>query len=345
LRYNLINESAYTDDLRAIEANNPGIELSFDPSPWAFDPRPYNGAIDVTQAPLLLWTSGAYTAGHDVYFGEDEQAVADANVQTAGIYRGRHDLALTAYDPGPLEPNRTYYWKVDEVNEAESWQFLPGSVWSFATADFVVVDDFELYDDNVGVGQAIFQTWLDGYGFGSPFGGPYFEGNGTGSSVGHWRPPFAEQAIVHGGRQAMPLDYNNVDIPWYSQADRTWPVPQDWTVNGVDTLRLFLRGAATNGLADLYVVIEDSAGRAALVRNADPDAVQVMEWRQWSIPLADLAAEGVNVTAVLRMSVGLGDPDSPQPDGSGRIYLDDIHVIKSESTASADILPTGSGPP
>ena len=330
LRYNPLDESVYSDDLPVIEANNPGIDLSYDPSPWAFGPRPYDGASDVSQSPLLLWTSGAYTARHDVYFGENEQAVADANVETAGIYRGRQDLGLTSYEPGPLEPNKTYYWRVDEVNEAESWEFIPGAVWSFTAAGFIVVDDFELYDDNAYANRAIFQTWLDGYGFGSPFGGPYFEGNGTGSSVGHWKAPFAEQTIVHGGRQAMPLDYNNVDIPWYSQAERTWPTPQDWTVNGADTLRVFFRGAAINGLADLYVAIEDSAAQAAIVRNPDPNAAQAIEWRQWSMPLADLAAEGVDVTAVRKMSMGLGDPDNPQRGGSGGIYLDDIRVIKSE---------------
>jgi len=343
MRYNPLDESAYSDDLPVIEATNPGIDLSYDPSPWAFGPRPYDGAHDVAQALLLLWTSGAYTARHDVYFGENEQAVADANASTTGIYRGKQDLDLTSYEPGPLEPNKTYYWRVDEVNEAESWEFVPGSVWSFTTAGFIVVDDFELYDDNADANRAIFQSWLDGYGFGSPFGGPYSEGNGTGSSVGYWKAPFAEQTIVHSGRQAMPLHYNNVDIPWYSQAERIWVTAQDWTVNGADTLRVFFRGAATNGLGDLYLAIEDSAARAAIVGNPDPNAVRAIEWRQWSIPLADLAAEEVNVAAVRKMSIGVGDPDTPHPDGAGRIYLDDIRVIKSEPAVSADILPARAG--
>ena len=344
MRYNPLDESAYSDDLPVIEATNPGIDLSYDPSPWAFGPRPYDGARDVTQSPLLLWTSGAYTAGHDVYFGENEQAVADANVETTGICRGRQGLSLTAYEPGPLEPNTTYYWRVDEVNEAESWEFVQGAVWSFTTADFIVVDDFELYDDNADADRAIFQTWLDGYGFGSPFGGSYSEGNGTGSSVGYWKAPFTEQTIVHGGRHSMPLGYNNADIPWYSQTERAWVTPQDWTVNGADTLQVFFRGTATNGLGDLYLAIEDSAGQAAIERNPDPFATQAIEWRQWSIPLADLAAEGVNVTAVRKMSIRVGNPDNPQPDGSGTIYLDDIRVVRSESVASADISPTRPAP-
>ncbi len=197
-----------------------------------------------------------------------------------------------------------------------------------------MVDDFELYDDNARDNRAIFQIWLDGYGFGSPLGGPYFVGNGTGSSVGYWKAPFVEQTIVSGGRQAMPLGYNNADIPWYSQADRAWSTPHDWTVNGMDTLQIFFKGAATNGLGDLYLTIEDDTGQAATVTNSDPDAVQATQWRQWSIPLADLTAQGVNATAVRKLSIGIGDPANPQPDGSGGIYLDDIRVIKSEPTAA-----------
>jgi hypothetical protein len=336
LSYNPLDEDAYSDELPVIERNNPGIDLSYDPSPWAFSPRPYDGAADVTQSPVLLWTTGAYTGRHDVYFGESEQAVADANTETDGIYRGRQDLMLVAYDPAALEPNRTYYWRVDEVNEAESWESIPGSVWSFTTADFIVVDDFELYDDNIAAGRAVFQSWRDGFGFGSRFSGPYYEGNGTGAAVGYYKAPFTEHTIVHGGRQSMPLDYNNVDTPWYSQADRTWLEPQDWTVNGADTLRLHFRGAAANGLGDLYITIEDTAGQVALAANPDPEAVRAIEWQQWSIPLDELTTQAVDVTAVRKMSIGVGNPDNPQPDGSGRIFLDGIRVIRSEMDAPVE---------
>jgi internalin A len=337
LRYNPLDENTYSEVLPVIKANNPGIDLISDPSPWAFGPRPYNGADNVTLRPVLLWTTGAYTAQHDLYFGENEQAVADANgiTDTTGIYRGRYDLDVTSYDPGILEPNKTYYWRIDEVNETESWSPISGTVWSFTTADFIVVDDFELYDDNADANQAIFQTWLDGYGYGSPISGPYYEGNGTGSSVGYWKAPFVEQTIVHGGKQSMPLDYNNVDLPWYSQSERKWPTPQDWTVNGADTLQMFFIGSATNGLSELYVAIEDAAGQVVLVSNPDPNAVRAIEWQEWSIPLVELSIAGVDVTAIRKMAIGVGDPANPQPDGAGRIYIDDIHAIKSESTMSA----------
>ncbi|MCX5643640.1 MAG: hypothetical protein NTZ17_02990 [Phycisphaerae bacterium] len=64
----------------------------------------------------------------------------------------------------------------------------------------------------------------------------------SGSTVGYFSAPFAEQTILHGGKQSMPLDYNNTTSPFYSEAERTWDSPQDWTVNGADTLTLYFRG-------------------------------------------------------------------------------------------------------
>jgi len=50
----------------------------------------------------------------------------------------------------------------------------------------------------------------------------------------------------------MPMDYNNAKEPWYLQAERTWEMPQDWMINGVDTLRLYFRGEADNGTEDIW---------------------------------------------------------------------------------------------
>lgn len=191
-----------------------------------------------------------------------------------------------------------------------------------------MIDDFELYTDNVDANEAVFQTWLDGYGFGSPEMPPFYAGNGTGSAVGYWRPPYAERTIVHGGRQSMPLGYDNRNEPWYSQTGRNWATPRDWTVNGMDTLQLFMKGAATNGRDDLYVVVEDEQGHVATVVHADPNAVLAAEWLEWNIPLADLTAAGVDVTAIRKLDIRIGSPENPQPGGAGTIYADDIRVIK-----------------
>jgi hypothetical protein len=131
----------------------------------------------------------------------------------------------------------TYYWRIDEV-EADGTTIHKGRIWAFTVPDFLIVDDFESYTDEV-TGR-IFQTWIDGWGFTEP--APGNPGNGSGSTVGYTTPPFAERSIVHGGKQSMPFGYDNSSLPFYGETERTWDTPQDWTVSGVNTLSLAVRG-------------------------------------------------------------------------------------------------------
>jgi hypothetical protein len=184
-------------------------------------PVPASGAMGVSVNTLLSWRAGREAASHKVYFGTDRQAVGagTAPVQT---------VTAPSLDPGPLAFGTTYYWKVAEVNEAATPSVWEGPVWSFSTTESTVVDDFETYTDDEG--SRIYETWIDGW------------TNGTGSTVGYVQAPFAERQIVHGGKQSMPLDYNNAKAPFYSEAERAWDKAQDWTANGADTLILYFRG-------------------------------------------------------------------------------------------------------
>ena len=67
----------------------------------------------------------------------------------------------------------------------------------------------------------------------------------NGSQVGYDRSPFAERTIVHGGRQSMPLKYNNHRAVNYSETEQTWPATQNWKCNGANTLSLYFRGIPT----------------------------------------------------------------------------------------------------
>jgi hypothetical protein len=280
----------------------------------AVNPSPANAAKNTLQTPILTWGTGEKATHHDVYFGDSADAVAGADPATATIYQGRQPRDAAAFDPGELEWGKTYYWRVDEVNAAEADSPWAGPVWSFTTADFLVVDDFESYTDTLD--QAIFETWTDGW------------TNGTGSQVGYTAAPFAERVIVHGGRQSMPMDYNNVRSPWYSEAQRQWTIPQNWTVHGVNTLVLYFRGSAANTPAPLYVAVEDQAGHVGVVAHPDSTRVTAAPWTEWRIPLPDLTSAGVNVTAVTKMYLGVGNRSKPTPGGAGRIYLDDLRVVK-----------------
>jgi hypothetical protein len=294
---------------------------------WAGSPRPANRAVDVSQTSILSWSVGENAASHDVYFGEDANAVADANTATTDIYRGRQTLDATSFDPGNLEWNRTYYWRIDEVNAANPESPWKGSVWTFTTANFIVVDDFETYTDDWANLQRIFQVWIDGSGYTQPEPGK--AGNGSGALVGTDDVPWVELQVVHSGRQAMPMSYNNADKPYYSEAQRTWTPPQDWTVNGMDTLVLYVQGKATNDTETLYVTVQDTAGRVKTVPHPDPAAVRATKWFEWKVPLSDLTAAGVNVKAVKTMYIGVGNRTTPTQGGAGSLYIDDIRVIRA----------------
>jgi regulation of enolase protein 1 (concanavalin A-like superfamily) len=196
----------------------------------------------------LSWRPGREAASHKVYFGTDQQAVANgtAPVKTVTDH---------SFDPGPLGFGTTYYWKIAEVNDAANPKVWEGDVWSFSTKDSFLVDDFESYTDEEG--SRIYQTWVDGW------------TNGTGSTVGYVNAPFAEQTILHGGKQSMPLDYNNTKSPFYSEAERAWDKPQDWTVNGADTLLVYFRGNPVRFLETTPGTIKMGGGGADIWNAAD----------------------------------------------------------------------------
>jgi hypothetical protein len=252
---------------------------------------------------------------YDIYIGDDQAGVANATPETPGIYQGRQPGEMPSYDAGTLRGGTTYYWRIDGADAVDPRVVWRGPVWSFSTADFIVavVDDFESYTDDRS--HFIFKTWIDR----------------GGSDVGNlFGPPYAEQWIVHGGIQSMPMEYYNDYEPWYSEAERTWETPQDWTIEGVDSLTLYFRGKAGNSRDQLYVAIEDGTGRIAVVPHPDPNAVLATQWQKWQIPLADLRTAGVDVdaTTVRKMMIGVGDRNSPKPGGTGKIYIDDILLTK-----------------
>ena len=78
----------------------------------------------------------------------------------------------------------------------------------------------------------------------------------------------------------------------------------------------------SNGVAPLYVTVEDKAGKKKTVVNAKSDAVTAADWTQWLIPLSDLS--GVNLAAVKKLTIGVGDPANPKAGAAGMLYIDDI---------------------
>jgi len=304
-------------------------------------PHPANGAVDVKHTPTLSWSAGQEAAQHDVYLGTDQDAVANADTASAGIYRGRQALDATSYVPteSPLQWGATYYWRIDEVNGVDVWK---GGLWRFTTANCLIVDDFEEYDDFC---NRIFYKWKDGWGYSADAdcGVTASTGNGTGSTVGNLSAPYAEQTIVHGGTQSMPYEYNNTGTGGkarYSEASLEFATPQNWTRNNVKALTLWFRGETGNTPETLYVALEDSAAQVRVATHPDPELLQVAAWQQWNVPLQQFS--GVNLASIKKLYIGVGNRNNPQMGGSGKLYFDDIRIypprcVPSMAKPAADI--------
>jgi regulation of enolase protein 1 (concanavalin A-like superfamily) len=211
----------------------------------AFAPSPASGGSAVALDATLNWRPGRGAVRHEVYVSADANAVAQAAAPVKTVTE--HSLPLA---PLALQYGRTYTWKVNEVNDAASPSVQEGDLWSFTTIGYAVVDDFESYDDAC---KRVFFSWIDGFGHSgaTDCGVAPSSGNATGSTVGNVSAPFAERTITHGGKQSMPLAFDNTKSPFYSETQREWAAPQAWT--GVNTLVVYLRG-------DAAAFLETSAG-------------------------------------------------------------------------------------
>ncbi len=277
----------------------------------AEEPVPASGASGVALDVRLDWRGGRDAVSHEVYFSSDRAAVEDGTALVDTVAESRY--AVSGLDLGQI-----YYWKINEVNEAGSPTVWEGPIWNFSTIEYLTVEGFESYDDDIDAGTAIFQTWIDGW------------ENETGSTVGYFEAPFAERRIVFGGSQAMPLQYDNTGGLFYSETERVFG-GADWTVSGADTLVVHFRGnpATTdevvgNDPAPLYIAVEDGTGGTVVVTHPDPEATVLTEWQTWEIPFSELG--GVSMSDVEVMYIGVGDRDNPTAGGSGIVFIDEIGI-------------------
>ena len=273
--------------------------------------QPANGAIDVQMNSTLNWTPATTAVSHDVYFGTDKDAVRNATTASPQ-YKGNKALGAESYDPGKLALHSDYHWRVDAIYNTGT---VKGLVWSFTTADFIIVDDFEDYNNYQP--DDIFSTWKDGYNI---------ETNGA--LIGYDQPDFIETTIVHSGDQSMPYFYNNIGAANYSEAGRTLDgFGRDWTAGGVAELSIWFHGEPDNDPEPLYVAVSNSAGTPAVVVHDDPDAATIDTWTEWVIPLQTLAEKGIVLSDVDRIAIGLGTKDNMTiPSGSGKMFFDDIRL-------------------
>jgi hypothetical protein len=108
----------------------------------------------------------------------------------------------------------------------------------------------------------------------------------------------------------------------FSNVTTTGTVGQQWAHQDI--------GIASNAAEPLYVAVSNSTGTPAVVVNDDPAAAQVDTWTEWVIPLQAFADQGITLTNVDRIAIGLGTKGNMTiPGGSGKLFIDDIRLIRT----------------
>jgi len=120
---------------------------------------PCDGTLDVGEGEVgkddpiamvvLCWKAGPRTDYHDVYFGTDSTAVANAGINNFE-YKGNQAKEDTDYNPGELARDTTYYWRIDEIGDGG---ITTGPVWRFTTvpeapsiaSNEYPIDEYETY--------------------------------------------------------------------------------------------------------------------------------------------------------------------------------------------------------
>jgi len=326
------------------EARSSMVSAAFRPAPpsdpaLAHNPNPYNGETGVVIDPNLSWTPGAYVQepnGHDVYFGETFDDVNDANsaVNPNVTYLNRD---VNSFDPGALEFGKTYYWRVDEINDPNVWK---GTVWNFTTADHLVVDDMESYADRVSIAT----IWRDGYtcvDWGDPPDKPPVTDGCSGSVVD-------VDSGVGGGTKAMVFNYDNdgntfvpgneyweYPAPYYSEIEastsglNSLEITRNWTC--AKALSLWFYGDPNNDANDteqMYVVLDDGTESDGVVYyDGDMNDIKIEDWQQWNIDLQDFNDQGVDLADVNNIYIGFGiRGNTTTSGGSGVVFFDDIRL-------------------
>ncbi len=266
----------------------------------ACNPYPPDGAENVPIDTVLKWSPGHSAEKHIVYFGT---ALTDVDESAIPVNNPPQPQDVNSFIPPALELSKTYYWRLDELNDADANSPWTGDIWKFTTADYLVVDNFESYDSS----KKIYHTWTQidqAYIYLSK----------------HPKP-------VYKCRQSMAFRYY-YDPIFYSEVAYTFSSPQDWASAGVKSLELFFYGQEDNDIkGQMYIALSDGNVNAVVPYDGDANDIRSETWQPWRIDLQNL---DLNFSNIEYISIGFRNhpPESPGL-GIGTAFFDDIRLYPS----------------
>jgi hypothetical protein len=293
----------------------------------AFNPLPANGSVGVRPDVILSWRPGIDANSHDVYIGIDKDAVRDAN-RLSSEYGGQQNYDANTYDTGlneNLELGRTYYWRIDEVNNSGIAEW-PGHVWQFRVIGHLDVDDFDSYSNQ----YELWAIWDD------------YWVNGTGSQI------FVERGVVFtpdgnsirysysnttksGGKYVgSRIDADVIDLE----------IGEDWTIGSVQGLVVYFYGDTGNTPTSkdmMYVALDDGSKKGVVKYAGDMNDIKEAKWHEWNIDIGDFSDLGVVLSSINRVHIGFGGyawTGQTAIGSKGKVYFDDIATYPARCVTS-----------
>jgi len=282
---------------------SPGFDIAnirartyIDHGSTAYNPVPIDGAKNVSTDTVLSWSPGDSADKHVVYFST---APTDVDANANPVSNPAQPQDVNSFDPGGLELGRTYYWRVDEVNSTDVNNPVTGEIWSFTVADYLVIDDFESYNNS---DKQIYMIWEE-----------------TGGAYVNTSTYPIRQCI-----QSMSFDYYNRNY-YYSEATRKFDPPQDWASAAGKILELFFHGGISNDTnTQMYLLLNDGNDSEFIPYN-DMNDIKQPSWQPWRIILQDLTS--LNLSHIQNISIGFRS--QPSQISRGIVYFDDIRLYPS----------------
>lgn len=261
---------------------------------------PANGVENVPTDTVMSWDPGDRAAQHIVYFGTSG---ADVDANATAVSNPEQPQEANSFDPGGLELGRTYYWRVDEVNDPCVWI---GEIWSFTVAEKIEIEDFELYRNDTEMKD----VWVE-------------------KDRAYVFLADTRTDPVYRCEHSMGYFYEFFEDSSYSEIERRFSEPQNWAGAKVKSLELFFYGYINNEIhGQMYFSLSDGSVSAFLPYNGDVNDIKKEEWQAWRINFEDI--NNVNLGSIESISIGFRSDAAGEDNwGMGTVYFDDIIAYPS----------------